>query len=104
MSHEVGKWRKAGRFRVVLQKCTDPPQESIGAGRELQGLVRALDAGEHDTVDPIAHLSCRRQCKMGAVTDAPEVKFGCADLLDRKSVGEVKMVPVSVVLGGCLIN
>src|SRR3546814_5240018 len=83
MSHEVGKWRKAGRFRVVLQKCTDPPQESIGAGRELQGLVRALDAGEHDTVDSIAHLSCRRQCKMGAVTDAPEVQFGGADLLTQ---------------------
>src|SRR3546814_10921747 len=66
-----------------MKKCTDPPQESIGAGRELQGLVRALDAGEHDTVDSIAHLSCRRQCKMGAVTDAPEVQFGGADLLTQ---------------------
>src|SRR3546814_15405197 len=66
-----------------MKKCTDPPQESIGAGRELQGLVRALDAGEHDTVDSIAHLSCRRQCKMGAVTDAPEVQFGGVDLLTQ---------------------
>src|SRR3546814_12695342 len=55
----------------------------MGGGRDLQGLVRALDGGEHDTVDSIAHLSCRRQCKMGAITDAPEVQFGGADLLTQ---------------------